>query len=219
MKYDELDTTAKEHARNAWREMQHCDEWWEHIYSDAVTIGELVGIDIDTQSNRTVGMRLINSPDISFSGFHSQGDGASYSATLRVANFQGAVKKLSTHVGNLDTGNELWPIAKKAEEIFDLITAHAVSNRLAHEDDRQYSECEPTMTIRVTDRFGAFALTVQGHELPPHIEDEVREFAESFAIWIYRQLEAEDEHLHSDEVIEESIRDNDLDFTEDGMFR
>ena len=47
-------------------------------------------------------------------------------------------------------------------------------------------------------------------------EDEIAQLLRDFADWIYAQLEAECEHVTSDESVEESILANKYDFDEDG---
>ncbi len=216
MKYAELDTAAKEHALEQWRDGMVDYDWHEHVYEDAVQAGARLGIEIDNNVSRTVGGKPVSSPDISYTGFYSQGDGASYSATLHVKRFKGCREALGAYIGNLDTGHDLWSVATKAEEIYEAIVVHSVANRLSDEDSREYTECEPDMTIRVTDRYSRDSICAEGDNLPYDIETKVGLFAEDFAAWIYKQLEAEYEHYNSDEATLESIQANEPDFDEDG---
>lgn len=64
--FDELDDSAKEAAREWWR--QHCldYEWWDGVFDLVKEAGECLGIDVDR---------------IYFSGFGSQGDGACFEGT------------------------------------------------------------------------------------------------------------------------------------------
>jgi hypothetical protein len=62
---DQLDDRAKENARSWWREGAADYEWWDFIYEDWKEWLERAGF---------------SGPDISFSGFSSQGDGASFTA-------------------------------------------------------------------------------------------------------------------------------------------
>ena len=61
--FDELSDTAKEKAREWYRNGAFDYEWWDCTYEDAKTIANLLGIDI---------------VDIWFSGFSCQGDGACF---------------------------------------------------------------------------------------------------------------------------------------------
>lgn len=58
--FDELSDSAKEKAREWYREASAQDEWWDCVTDDAKTIGALMGWDID---------------EVYFSGFWSRGDG------------------------------------------------------------------------------------------------------------------------------------------------
>lgn len=61
--FDQLEDSAKERARDWYREGALDYEWWEFIYEDWKTWLENSGFE---------------SPEINFSGFWSQGDGASF---------------------------------------------------------------------------------------------------------------------------------------------
>ena len=80
--FEELSDTAKDTAREWWREAAQHDEWWDHTYEDAKTIGSLMGIEIDK---------------IYFSGFWCQGDGAQFIGSYSYA--KDSVKKLKDHAG------------------------------------------------------------------------------------------------------------------------
>lgn len=81
--FEELSDSAKDTAREWWREASQHDEWWDFVYEDAITIGKLMGIEID---------------NIYFSGFWSQGDGAQFKGCY--AYEKGSVKKVKDHAQN-----------------------------------------------------------------------------------------------------------------------
>jgi hypothetical protein len=62
-RFDELSESAKEKARDWFRQDDLNYDWWDYVHDDAATIGALLGIRIDR---------------IYFSGFWSQGDGACF---------------------------------------------------------------------------------------------------------------------------------------------
>lgn len=66
--FDELDDSAKEKAREWYREGALDYDWWGYIFDDAKTAGALLGITVD---------------DINFTGFWSQGDGACFTGSYR----------------------------------------------------------------------------------------------------------------------------------------
>jgi len=61
--YTELGSKAQEHARDTFKEQGLDQDWSDQIYEEAKVTGEALGIIID---------------DIRFTGFWSQGDGASF---------------------------------------------------------------------------------------------------------------------------------------------
>lgn len=80
--YKELSDSAKETAREWWRELAMYDEWWNHTYEDAEEIASLMGIEIDK---------------IYFSGFSCQGDGAQFTGSYSYA--KDSVKKVKAYAG------------------------------------------------------------------------------------------------------------------------
>jgi hypothetical protein len=61
--WEELSESAKDYAREQYREHNLDYDWWDSVYDDAKTIAALFGLRIDR---------------IYFSGFWSQGDGACF---------------------------------------------------------------------------------------------------------------------------------------------
>jgi hypothetical protein len=55
-----------------WAQDAPYEDWWAYVYADAIEDGEVLGFDID---------------DIKFSGFWSQGDGASWHGRVRLDTF------------------------------------------------------------------------------------------------------------------------------------
>lgn len=58
--------------------------------------------------------------------------------------------------------------------------------------------------------------TARGPQLTEDDEKAFVELMRDLANWFYRTLEAEWEYQHADEQVDESIRANEYDFTEDG---
>lgn len=71
-KFNELEGRAKENARNKLIEWATDHEWWDAGYANAKEDGAKRGFDIE---------------DIRFSGFWSQGDGASWTGSVDVTQF------------------------------------------------------------------------------------------------------------------------------------
>ena len=76
--FPELSDAAKEKARNWYRDLGPHDDWWDAVYEDFERVCEILGIRLKTTSARLMGGGTRAKPCIWFSGFWSQGDGASF---------------------------------------------------------------------------------------------------------------------------------------------
>lgn len=184
--FAELSDSAKETARNKWRE-NHLDyDWWEGVYEDATTIGALMGIAID---------------DIYFSGFSSQGDGAQF-----VGDYQ--YKK-----GSLKAVKEYAPKDTDLHQItLDLYKLqrrnfYRLSASVKHTGHYNHAMCT------AIDCDGIHA-TGEAEYLDT--EEDLKSELRSFMQWIYSRLSADYDYLMSDESIDESIEANEVEFLESG---
>ena len=80
LQFNELAPSAKEKARQWYREAGQHDQWWDAVFEDAKTVAALMGIEIE---------------DIGFSGFSSQGDGAHFTGRFGYA--KGCAKAVAAH--------------------------------------------------------------------------------------------------------------------------
>lgn len=218
MKYADLDDKAKEKARDWLRAQAFTDSSdWDHVYSDAVEIGALMGIEIDTRVRKTVRGVAYDEPDIQFSGFSCQGDGACFSATLYAAKFAGSVARIKAEYPINET---LHGIAAQAEAIHAQLAVYAVARRLDGNDVEtdDYPECSADMRINIKDKdHHGFSTKMADDSLcPPEISKAINTFVDDFAYWIYKQLEAEHDYQTSDATLEENITANEYEFDEDG---
>ena len=187
--FNELSEQAKEHARERYRANAFDYDWWEYVYDDTKSAAELLGISIN---------------NIQFSGFWSQGDGASFTGDYRYA--KGAFKRIKAWAPE---DKELHRIAGGLQSIqkryfYSLrasITNGAGSNYYSHSG---------TMHIEAWDARRS------GYTDVGNAEGELADLMRSFADWIYQQLREEYEFLTSDEQIDEAICANEYEFTEDG---
>ena len=76
--FPELSDTAKEKARSWYRELGPHDDWWDAVYEEFERVCEILGIRLKTTPVRLMGGGTRQKPSIWFSGFWSQGDGASF---------------------------------------------------------------------------------------------------------------------------------------------
>lgn len=212
MKYNELDTAAKEHAYNKWNEGEMHHDWWDCTYTDAIAIGARMGIEIGEQSNRTVGGKHYQSPDISFSGFWSQGDGCSFSGRLIIADLAGAVAKIAEYA----SGEEVSALAARAEALYGEFAAIVMADRLADEQEYPDISLDSSVTIKGDSHRGFSTKIDPQCDFPADLEKTCDSFVEDFASWIYDQLEAEHEHLTSEESFKQWVESNEPDFDEEG---
>ena len=199
--FDQLSDKAKENARNENRDWNvEGIDWWDYTYEDAVRMGALLGIEIGTRQRKTT---VDIDIDISFSGFWSPDDHASFAGSYRRR--PDAVKLVEAKCND----EELIRIAKA-------LTALQVAAKLLYDDeleakithDRRYGIDVEVLAIdepagSINRRPGCFGST----DVTEEEFEEVRTLMNDFATWIYDSLEATYDHLTSDEAVEEALAD------------
>ena len=194
MTFDQLSDRAKEKARENERRHMLDYGWWDCVYEDAAHIGSLMGIEID---ERVRPGRKKPELSIYFSGFGSQGDGASFEGNYTPK--PDAIKAIQNETND----EELLRIAVE-------LTALQVVAKLSGHDLRG-------ARIRTQGRYDhSGGMHVEVHDdLDEYVREEpLANLMRAFADWIYRSLERESEYLTSDECIDERLRDETFD--EDG---
>ena len=187
--FDELSVAAKEKALETYRDWNVDGfDWWDCVYDDAKHIAALMGMDIK---------------DIWFSGFWSQGDGASF--TGRYGHRPGSVKAVMAYAPQ-DT--ELHEIAKdlqavQRENFYQLYASVETRGSYSHSGTMQVTVERESPTYQ-----------------PPtsDAEERIRDPLCRLADWIYGRLEEEHEYQTSDDSVADSFRANEMEFTEGGSF-
>ena len=200
---DELSDAAKEAARAWYRESCLDYEWYDFVYEDFQTICGILGVTFRTSPVRLYGGGTRDKPHLYWTGFWSQGDGASFEGSY--AHAKGAARAIRAH-------------APKDDELHRIADAlQAVQNRNFHQLHATISQRgryyhEYTMSIDVERDSPTWQ--------PPtdDAEDTVTEAMRDLARWLYRQLSAEYEHLTSDEAIDETLAANSWSFTASGEY-
>jgi hypothetical protein len=186
-KFDELSDRAKEAARDWFRRDYPYNDWWDHIYDDAVAVGEILGV--------TFEHKKAHQPSIWFDGLDGNG-GSSFDGTYSHA--KGSAQNIRVYAPQ---DKELHRIAddllEAQRKAFYKLSASCKSRRCNWLD------------VTVYDDF-SYASTA------PHYE-EVAQALRDFNHWIFKQLEKEYEYLMSDEQVDESILANDYEFDEFGV--
>lgn len=199
--YSELSERAKEKAREWYRTSSQDDNFFaECVCEDAATIGALMGIDINQKPVKLMNGSTRYDPAIYYSGFWSQGDGASFDCEYRYA--KGSVKAVASLTGNDKTlvriASGLQAIQKR--HFYKLRAKSKVSGNYVH------SGCMGVDVWHADDEYRDIG----------EAESEITECLRDFANWIYRQLETEYDYQNSDSAVAESIECNGHEFTEEG---
>ena len=186
--FEELSDSAKENARDWWR--QHCldYEWWDSVFEMAKEAGDCLGIYIDR---------------IYFSGFYSQGDGACFEGSYYYR--KGWREALKQRFGGnlLEELEEIGYMLQKVQSS----AFYKLSASVSQSGHYMHSGCTD-IQVEHEDRFAPNEDEEEG----------IKEGLRAFMDWIYRKLEAEYEWLMSDEQVDEALIANSYEFTEDGSF-
>lgn len=188
--FNELSDSAKETARNHYRQYGLDYEWWGCIIEEYKELGELLGIEID---------------NIYFSGFASQGDGACFNGAYSYR--KGWKKALAS-----ETGGELYRklesiglgLQAEQEKYFYGITAGINhTGRYCHENS-------VTVSVDPGEHINGYWSDTSSME--DNIADCLRDFMQE----IYSTLTSEYDYLTSDSVIDEYLQDGEWQFLESG---
>lgn len=183
--FDELSDEAKQKALDNLRDINVDDQWWDFIYEGFKEDMSNKGVDVD---------------DIYFSGFSSQGDGASFTGTISSEN----MPKFMEVTGLDKQFPEVYEYAKKPDS--DLDGKISQSGRHSHEGTMSFD-------------LGGYSY---GQEDEPDLTgftDAVLEELRSDAKTLYSNLESAYENLTSDEAVKETILSNDYEFEGDGSMK
>ena len=201
--FTELSDKAKNHAREVYTGDGYLDyDWWE--FDDLVTCAKLLGVEVDTRDVKLMHGKTRQEPDIRFSGFCSQGDGACFAGSYDCA--PNAIKDIAAHAGQ-DT--VLKGIAERLTQVQvlarlkygeTLSAKMTTSSRYSHSgamnvelmevecldsDERDQSFCEAEETI---------------HGCMTDLAD-----------WMYAQLEGQHDYLMSDECVDQYLEEEKFD--------
>jgi hypothetical protein len=199
-KFSELNDDAKEKAREWYREAALDYDWWDFVFEDAVMVGRILGIEIDHREVPLMNGKTRREPVIYFSGFSSPGDGACFEGRYSYA--KGWRKRL---LGYAPQDKELLAIGEALQKA-QHDTKWAITARTKQRGHYYHSK---SMTIECWCDL----------EHQPESNDwmmTVEQCLINFADWIYARLESEHDWLLSDEAVDESIKANEYEFTQEG---
>lgn len=196
--FDELSDAAKETARDWFRGCIESDELTD--YDDWRSVAEIFGVLFSAHKVRLIGGGVRYDPDIFWSRFASQGDGASFAGLYSYA--KGSAAKIRAYAPTDDR-------------------LHAIADALAAVQKRNGYRLHASVTAGrgSYSHSGMMEFDVSREDNPwVKIEDEqeITKALRAFADWIYRQLEACNDYLTSEESVDESILANEYEFDADG---
>lgn len=196
--FDELGDSAKERARDWYRQGNDDDLFWsESVISDACEIAEILGIELSTRTVKLMNGNTRQEPQIFWSLGYSQSDGASFEGRWRYS--KGMAKAIRAHVGDSDHDKALFRIA---DTLTDVSRKH-------------FYRCVVDISASGNSFFLSFD-DASDPELPNDAFETICEALRDFARWIYKGLDTEWTYANADEQVDENIRANEYEFTEEG---
>lgn len=204
-KFSELSDEAKQKARDNFTSDDYpYDEWWDSVYEDANRVAKILGLDIESTRALKSGGTVLDI-DISFSGFWSQGDGASFkgSYAFNVDAYQQMKDYCSDdELIRIATTLTAMQIARRLQGLAYFTANIAISGNYSH------SGC---MRVEVNSEDE----DDEHCQISLDEEDQITQLFRDFADWIYKSLETEHDYLCSDEVVDERLAEETFD--EDGV--
>ena len=194
--FEELADAAKENARAWYRDGGFDYDWYDTVYEDFQRIAEILGVRFKTRPVRLYGGGTRQEPRIFFSGFWSQGDGASFECHYAYRNSAGA---------------EIRSYAPQDA------TLHGIADTLQAVQRRNFYQLRAEASHR-SHYYHEYCMAISVERDSPTYQDMTldAEALRDLARWLYRQLEREYDYLTSDDVVDEAITANGYTFTESG---
>jgi hypothetical protein len=182
-KYDELPEASKQKVLERYNGINTDHDWWEFTEKE-------VKIEL-TKAGYT-------NPEVYFSGFWSQGDGACFDAGI-----------------DLDLWIKVAKRGKKYRCLLKPIRDGYIEGRIVKNSYGYHYSHSRTRDVEISEAH-YIKLTPKQEAALDELEKEVEEDRYSRSNALYKRLEKEYEHLTSEEVIVETLMANDYDFTIDG---
>jgi hypothetical protein len=205
--FDELSDRAKERARDWFRGLIDASDIGENVIEDATRMAEILGIDMRTRTVKLLGGGTRQEPNVYWD--LGNGGGAAYDGSYSYQ--KGSVQKIKAEAPAEWTNQDGTKGASRENK--DL---QEIAETLADVQRRNFYQVQAS--IRHSGRMG-MAIEVEradGKELTSADADAVEQALQDFASWIHARLRDEEEYRYSAEVVDEDIRANEYEFTEDG---
>ncbi len=207
--YNELPDSGKEKARQHYIETWVHDDWYDYIYEDAREAGAMRGFEIE---------------NMYFSGFWSQGDGASWCGDVRLLDFIHFYLPESI-------GRDAWLWLIEDGWVHNYLTVYQKGNHYCHEgtmsvgnvETYEHGDCVLSVSCIL---HGAPVATVWNlisadPNCPIKSADDLEELVLTKARWFAKQLYKRLEEGYEREIADEQIGDcydaNNVLFNEEGV--
>jgi hypothetical protein len=170
------------------------------VYEDASQCADILSLDLRQKPVNLRGESTRYDPSIQFSGFSSQGDGASFNGYY--AYKRGCARAMQRYAPQ--------------DTVLHRIAADLVALQKKY-DYRLAARCTQSGRYCQSDCMHVSVSYRGGYDAPNSAKEKLTDIMRAFADWIYRQLEQEQEYLLADAQVDESIRaNNEYDFDEEG---
>jgi len=197
---DELQADAREKALDHYRDLNTLFEWYDFLFEDFSTLCNTLGIHVDTKQ-------------IHFSGFYSQGDGSAFGATAYLPALATGITKHNwkSYAPELDLDLSQCPTDRRVLKLMET-EALDISPRI-HQPRRGYyvtAELNEQLPWYNNHRYENIQSQLEITELW------FQAVAEKLNRYLYRNLQEEYEYQTDDAQVAEAINTNGYLFTADG---
>lgn len=190
--FDELNDHAKETARDWYRGLIEPDEYSEYVLEDATRMGAILGINFNTRSTPLMNGKSRQDPNV----YWDLGRDFGASVAGYYSYKKGSVKAIKA----------------EAPQDKDL---HSIAERLQLAQRRAFYKASAVLSHGRQSVNQRVEVEIDGPWIES-VSEEITEALRDFAHWVACQLRTEYEYRQSDEAVDEDIRANGYEFTEDG---
>ncbi len=199
--FDELDERAKERARDWWREANAGETFqFKYIIDDAAEVLKILGFELKTRDIPLMSGKTRAEVCIYWSGFCSQGDGASFEARYKYKS--GSAQAVRAYAPKDERLHKIADRLQAIQKSFfyklfaDIFTRGNYTHEYAMQINADYEKDE-TRDIS-------------------EAEADILECARDLARWIYKNLDEQNDYMNENEYIDECLITNEYTFTETG---
>ena len=197
---DELDQTAREQAREQYKELGVYERWYDDVFEHFTKICAGLGVEVATRRTETIGGDEAHEPLVFYQNLGGQNEGARFEGHYSDA--PDAVETIRTHAPEERALHEI------AEALDDVQRRNARQLRASvHCLGNQDDEHAMVITVEHADEHA---------EMTDDAEATVESAMRKLTRWLRKRLTEEYEYITSDEALDEGIRSMDWLFDERG---